>query len=48
MKLARKIDESASDVVGYGMATRCHQHCRGATAQYIDRVVDIQVERGRL
>ena len=22
-----KIDESASDVVGYGMVTRCHQHC---------------------
>ena len=27
MKLARKIDESASDVVGYGVATRCHEHC---------------------
>ena len=30
-----KIDESASDVVGYGMVTRCHQHCGGATDQYI-------------
>ena len=30
MKLARKIDESASDVVGYGMVTRCHQRCGGA------------------
>ena len=30
MKLARKTDESASDVVGYGMATRRHQHCGGA------------------
>ena len=27
----RKMDESASDVVGYGMVTRCHQHCGGAT-----------------
>ena len=23
--------ESASDVVGYGMVTRCHQHCGSAT-----------------
>ena len=30
MKLARKIDESASDFVGYGMVTRYHQHCGGA------------------
>ena len=45
MKLARKIDESASDVVRYGMATRCHQH--GATDQYIDRDVDIPVMSGR-
>ena len=39
MKLARKTDESASDVVGYGMVTRCHQHCGGATDQFIDRIV---------
>ena len=25
------------------MVTRCHQHCGGATDQYIDRVVDIPV-----
>ena len=47
MKFARKRDESASDVAGYGMVTRSHQHCGGATDQYIDRVVDIQVVRGR-
>ena len=47
MKLARKTDESASDVVGYGMVTRCHQHCGGATDQYIDRAVDILMVRGR-
>ena len=47
MKLTRKIDESASDVAGYGMVTRCHQHYGGATDQYIDRVVDIPVVRGR-
>ena len=47
MKLARKIDESASDVVGYGMLTRCLQHCAGATGQYIDRVVDIPIVHGR-
>ena len=47
MKLARKIDEPASDVRGYGMVTRRHQHCGGATDQYIDRAVDIPVVRGR-
>ena len=47
MKLAREIDESASDVVSYGMVTRCHKHCGGATDQYIDRVVVILVVRGR-
>ena len=31
MKFARKKDGPASDVVGYGMVTRCHQHCGGAT-----------------
>ena len=40
IKLARKIDEPASDVEGCGMVTRCHQHCGGATDQHIDRVVD--------
>ena len=48
MKLARKIDESASDVVGHGLVTRCHQHFGGATGQYIDRAVDIPAVRGRL
>ena len=47
MKLARKSDESASDVVGHGMVSRCHPHCGGATDQFIDRVVDIPVVRGR-
>ena len=40
MKLARMIDESASDVVGYGMVTQSHQHTGGPTDQYIDRVMD--------
>ena len=44
MKLARKIDESASDVVEYGMVTRC---CGDATDRYIDRVLYIAVVRGR-
>ena len=30
MKLVRKTVESASDVVGHIMVTRCHQHCGGA------------------
>ena len=30
VKLTRKTVESASDIVGYGMVTRCHQHCGGA------------------
>ena len=47
MKLARKIDESASDVVGYGMVNRCHQHCGGATDQHTDRVVNIPFVHGR-
>ena len=29
MKLTGKIDESASDVVGYGIVTWCHRHCGG-------------------
>ena len=41
------MDESASDVVGYGTVTRCHQHCGCATDQCIDRVVDSPVVRGR-
>ena len=47
MKLARKINDSASDVASFGMVTRCHQPSGGATDQYIDRVVDIPVVRGR-
>ena len=31
MKYAKKIDESASDVVGCGLVTGCHQCCGGAT-----------------
>ena len=46
MKLVRKTDESASDVVDYGMVTPCHRNCGGATDQYIDRVVEILVVRG--
>ena len=35
---------SASDVVDYGMETRC---CGDATDRYIDRVLGVAVARGR-
>ena len=41
VKLARKTDESASDVVGYGVATRVINNEGVPQIQYIDRVVDI-------
>ena len=45
MKLARKTDESASDVVGCGMVTQCHRYCGGATDQYINRDVLVVLRR---